>query len=137
MRMGGQGCNSCTSDRDSPEKGTAIVTKRDLIEEIAQHYPRFSRRDAEVMVNAVFDSMTDALAKGERIEIRGFGSFIVKQRAAREGRNPRTGSLVSVSAKKVPLFKVGKELRLRVDGQLGVETDLAGSTEGVEEENEA
>jgi integration host factor beta subunit len=113
------------------------VTKRDLIEAIAQHYPRFSRRDAEVMVNAVFDSMTDALAKGERIEIRGFGSFIVKQRAAREGRNPRTGSLVSVSAKKVPLFKVGKELRLRVDGQPGVETDLAGSTEGVEEENEA
>jgi integration host factor subunit beta len=93
------------------------VTKRDLIEEVAQQYPRFSRRDAEVMVNAVFDSMTDALAKGERIEIRGFGSFIVKQRAAREGRNPRTGELVSVAAKKVPLFKVGKELRLRVDGQ--------------------
>ena len=87
------------------------MTKRQLIEEVAQRYPRFSRRDAEVMVNAVFDSMTDALAKGERIEIRGFGSFIVKQRAAREGRNPRTGTLVSVSAKKVPLFKVGKELR--------------------------
>jgi len=93
------------------------VTKRDLIEEIAQHYPRFSRRDAEVIVNAVFDSMTDALAKGERIEIRGFGSFIVKQRASREGRNPRTGAVVSVAAKKVPLFKVGKELRLRVDDQ--------------------
>ncbi len=93
------------------------MTKRDLIEEVALQYPRFSRRDAEVMVNAVFDSMTDALAKGERIEIRGFGSFIVKQRSAREGRNPRTGTLVSVAAKKVPLFKVGKELRLRVDGQ--------------------
>ena len=71
----------------------------------------------EVMVNAVFDSMTDALAKGERIEIRGFGSFMVKQRTAREGRNPRTGEIVSVAAKRVPLFKVGKELRLRVDGQ--------------------
>jgi integration host factor subunit beta len=93
------------------------VTKRDLIEEVAQQYPRFSRREAEVMVNAVFDSMTDALAKGERIEIRGFGSFMVKQRAAREGRNPRTGAIVSVAAKRVPLFKVGKELRLRVDGQ--------------------
>jgi len=102
------------------------VTKRDLIEEVAQQYPRFSRRDAEVMVNAVFDSMTEALAKGERIEIRGFGSFIVKQREAREGRNPRTGALVSVAAKKVPLFKVGKELRLRVDGQPVSETDLAG-----------
>lgn len=93
------------------------MTKRDLIEEVAQQYPRFSRRDTEVMVNAVFDSMTEALAKGERIEIRGFGSFIVKQRSSREGRNPRTGTLVSVAAKKVPLFKVGKELRLRVDGQ--------------------
>jgi len=93
------------------------VTKRDLIEEVAQQYPRFSRREAEVMVNAVFDSMTDALTKGERIEIRGFGSFMVKQRAAREGRNPRTGAIVSVASKRVPLFKVGKELRLRVDGQ--------------------
>lgn len=102
------------------------MTKRDLIEEVAQQYPRFSRRDAEVMVNAVFDSMTEALAKGERIEIRGFGSFIVKQRDAREGRNPRTGALVSVAAKKVPLFKVGKELRLRVDGQPVSESDLAG-----------
>ncbi|MBM4255320.1 MAG: integration host factor subunit beta [Deltaproteobacteria bacterium] len=102
------------------------MTKRDLIEEVAVQYPRFSRRDAEVMVNAVFDSMTEALAKGERIEIRGFGSFMVKQREAREGRNPRTGALVSVAAKKVPLFKVGKELRLRVDGQPVTDANLAG-----------
>ncbi|MGE0823975.1 MAG: integration host factor subunit beta [Candidatus Binatia bacterium] len=101
------------------------MTKRDLIEEVAQQYPRFSRRDAEVMVNTVFDSMTEALASGDRIEIRGFGSFIVKQRAAREGRNPRTGEIVSVAAKKVPLFKVGKELRLRVDGQGGAEDDFS------------
>ena len=69
------------------------MTKRDLIEEVAQQYPRFSRRDAEVMVNAVFDSMTEALAKGERIEIRGFGSFIVKQRDAREGRKRHSISI--------------------------------------------
>ena len=94
------------------------MTKRDLIEEVAERYPRFSRREAEVMVNAVFDSMTDALVKGERIEIRGFGSFIIKYRPAREGRNPRTGTVVSVAAKRVPLFKVGKELRLRVDSQI-------------------
>ena len=112
------------------------MTKRDLIEEVAQQYPRFSRRDAEVMVNAVFDSMTDALAKGERIEIRGFGSFIVKQRAAREGRNPRTGALVSVVAKRVPLFKVGKELRIRVDGQLVEENDLELEDEAEEEEDD-
>src|SRR5215510_5210909 len=108
---------------DFYEEGSGAVTKRDLIEEVALQYPRFSRRDAEVMVNAVFDSMTEALAKGERIEIRGFGSFMVKQRAAREGRNPRTGAIVSVAAKRVPLFKVGKELRLRVDGQPGEISD--------------
>jgi integration host factor beta subunit len=93
------------------------MTKQDLIEAVAQQYPRFSRREAEMMVNVVFDSMTEALAKGERIEIRGFGSFLVKQRLAREGRNPRTGAMVAVAAKRVPQFKVGKELRLRVDGQ--------------------
>ncbi|HKA55796.1 MAG TPA: integration host factor subunit beta [Candidatus Binatia bacterium] len=111
------------------------MTKRDLIEEVAQQYPRFSRRDAEVIVNAVFDSMTDALAKGERIEIRGFGSFIVKQRPAREGRNPRTGTVVSVSSKKVPLFKVGKELRLRVDDQQTEGEGLSEEDESEAEEN--
>jgi integration host factor subunit beta len=92
------------------------VTKRDLIEELVRLYPRFSRRDAEVMVNAVFDSLAEALRRGDRIEIRGFGSFVVKYRSAREGRNPRTGRRVSVAAKRVPFFKVGKELRVRVDG---------------------
>jgi integration host factor subunit beta len=91
------------------------VTKRDLIDEIVRLYPTYSRRDAEVIVNAVFDSMTDALRAGERIEIRGFGSFVVKQRRAREGRNPKTGELVAVAAKRVPFFKVGKELKQRVD----------------------
>ena len=109
------------------------VTKRDLIEEFAQHYPRFSRRDAEVMVNAIFDSMTEALAKSERIEIRGFGSFMVKQRPARDGRNPRTGEVVAIAAKKVPLFKVGKELRLRVDGQFG---DVAEPPRGQDSDTE-
>ncbi len=94
-----------------------MVTKRELIEEVAERYPRFSRREAEVMVNAVFDSMRQALTQGERIEIRGFGSFIIKYRPAREGRNPRNGTVVSVAAKRVLLFKVGKELRLRVDNQ--------------------
>ena len=64
-----------------------------------------------------FNSMIDALAGGERIEIRGFGSFVVKQRQAREGRNPKTRALVLVAAKRVPFFKVGTELRLRVDGK--------------------
>jgi integration host factor subunit beta len=70
-----------------------------------------------VIINAIFDSMVEALAQGDRIEIRGFGSFVVKNRRARPGRNPKSGALVSVAAKRVPFFKVGKELRLRVDGK--------------------
>jgi integration host factor subunit beta len=92
------------------------VTKRGLIDELVALYPRFSRRDAEVMVNAVFESLAEALRRGERVEIRGFGSFVVKHRDARDGRNPRTGRHVQVAAKRVPFFKVGKELRVRVDG---------------------
>ena len=91
------------------------MTKRDLIDEIVRLYPTYSRRDAEVIVNAVFDSMTDALRHGERIEIRGFGSFVVKSRRAREGRNPKTGEIVAVAANRVQFFKVGKELKQRVD----------------------
>ena len=93
------------------------MTKRDLIEEVVKLYPQFSRRDAEVMVNSVFDNMADTLRQGDRIEIRGFGSFVVKPRQARQGRNPKTGRLVAVAAKRVPFFKVGKELKLRVDGK--------------------
>jgi integration host factor subunit beta len=93
------------------------MTKRDLIDEVMKGYSQLARRDAELVVNGVFDSMTQALARGDRIEIRGFGSFVVKQRRAREGRNPKTGAVVPVAAKRVPFFKVGKELRLRVDGK--------------------
>ena len=93
------------------------MTKRDLVDEVNKRFPHLSRRDSEVIINAIFDSMVDALATGDRIEIRGFGSFVVKHRRARQGRNPKSGALVSVAAKKVPFFKVGKELRLRVDGK--------------------
>ncbi len=93
------------------------MTKRDLIDEVNRKFPHFSRHDSEVIINSIFDSMIDAMGHGERIEIRGFGSFVVKHRRAREGRNPKSGAVVSVSAKKVPFFKVGKELKLRVDGK--------------------
>ena len=92
------------------------MTKRELIEKLAEKVKDLSLKDAELIVNTVFDSMTEALASGDRIEIRGFGSFQVKERRAREGRNPRTGEKVSVASKKVPFFKVGKELKERVDG---------------------
>lgn len=110
-------CAGVVAARAVGQGAGEAMTKRDLIDEVARLYPRFSRRDAEVMVNAVFGSMSEALARGERIEIRGFGSFVVKRREAREGRNPKTGAVVTVNAKRVPFFKVGKELRLRVDGK--------------------
>ncbi len=100
----------------NPSSGGSM-TKRELIDEVVKRYPRLSAHDAEAVVNAVFDSMTEALARTERIEIRGFGTFVVKHRQAREGHNPKTGALVSVAAKRVPWFKAGKELKLRVNSK--------------------
>ena len=94
------------------------MTKSGLIERVAELMPHISKKDTEIVVNTIFESMTDALKKGERIEIRGFGSFQVKVREAREGRNPKTGDEVHIPAKRTPFFKVGKELKLRVDGKL-------------------
>ena len=92
------------------------MTKSDLIERVAlKSEGKISRAEAEVIVNTIFNSMCDALVQGERIEIRGFGSFSVKERDAREGRNPKTGEVVTVAPKRVPFFKVGKELKERVD----------------------
>jgi len=91
------------------------MTKSGLIEEVARLTPHISKKDTEVVVNTIFDSMIEALKAGERIEIRGFGSFQVKVRDAREGRNPKTGEPVHISAKRTPFFKVGKELKEMVD----------------------
>ncbi len=91
------------------------MTKHELIEKLSEKEKDLNLKDAEVIVKTVFDSMTEALAAGDRIEIRGFGSFQVKHRKSREGRNPRTGEKVQVEDKKVPFFKVGKELKERVD----------------------
>jgi len=91
------------------------MTKRQLIEAVADARQDLPRRDVETLVNAVFKTLAEALTRGERIEIRGFGSFIVKRRNAREGLNPKTGEVVSVAAKRVPFFKAGKELKVRVD----------------------
>ena len=107
------------------------MTKRELIEAVANARPHLARRDLETLVNAVFKTLTDALTRGERIEIRGFGSFIVKRRNAREGLNPKTGEAVSVAAKRVPFFKAGKELKMRVDHQKAdarVEATAAGAS---------
>lgn len=97
-------------------RGDAL-TKSELIEEVSRQVPDMSKRDVEIVVDTIFDSMRTALARHDRIEIRGFGSFIAKPRRAREGRNPRTGAKVHVPQKWVPFFTCGKELKDRVNKQ--------------------
>lgn len=92
------------------------MTKREIIEELLSRRQSFSHRESETIVNAIFDAMAGELARGERIEIRGFGSFGVKERRARQGRNPKSGEFVDVAAKRVPFFRAGKELRVEVNG---------------------
>ncbi|HUX08387.1 MAG TPA: integration host factor subunit beta [Acidobacteriota bacterium] len=86
------------------------MTKAELVEEVAKSV-ELSKKDAEKIVNMVFDSIIDALHDGEKIELRGFGSFRLRERKARIGRNPKTGETVHVPTKKVPYFKAGKELK--------------------------
>lgn len=97
------------------------MTKSELIARLAERNPRLVARDADEAVNTMLDAMTDALAGGQRIEIRGFGSFALNYRPPRLGRNPKSGDRVQVPAKYVPHFKAGKELRERVDGEEGTE----------------
>jgi integration host factor subunit beta len=92
------------------------MTKSDLILSLAEKYPHLLQRDIERVVNAVFNEISNALARNSRVELRGFGAFSVKHREARHGRNPRTGEAVSVSEKYVPFFKTGKQLRDRLNG---------------------
>jgi len=91
------------------------MTKSELIARLAERFPQLVAKDADLSVKMILDAMTEALAGGERIEIRGFGSFSLNYRPPRTGRNPKTGSKVQVPAKYVPHFKAGKELRERVD----------------------
>ena len=91
------------------------MTKSELIEKLAQKQPQLAYRDIELAVKTVLELMTQQLASGERIEIRGFGSFSLHYRPGRVGRNPKTGAPVSLPEKHVPHFKPGKELRERVD----------------------
>ena len=91
------------------------MTKSELIARLAERFPQLVAKDAEFAVKMILDAMTDALSRGDRIEIRGFGSFSLHYRAPRVGRNPKTGQSVSLEGKFVPHFKPGKELRDRVN----------------------
>ena len=91
------------------------MTKSELIDLISVKLAELSKKDVAIAVNTVFDSMTDALVKEDRIEIRGFGSFRVKHRKSRDGRNPKTGDPVKVPNKRIPFFTVGKELKEKLN----------------------
>jgi integration host factor subunit beta len=92
------------------------MNKSELIEVVAES-SRITKKRAEDVVNLIFDSMVEAMVKGDRIEIRGIGSFVVKEYSSYTGRNPRTGASIQVAPKRLPFFKVGKELKERVDGK--------------------
>ncbi len=91
------------------------MTKSELIQRLAEQNPHLYQRDVERIVSAIFDEITAALSRGDRVELRGFGAFSVKRREARVGRNPRTGDSVHVDEKHIPFFKTGKQLRERLN----------------------
>ena len=93
------------------------MTKSELVMRISERNPHLYQRDVERIVSTIFEEITGALTRGDRVELRGFGAFSVKGRNARVGRNPRTGETVQVARKSVPYFKAGKELRERMNTQ--------------------
>ncbi|WP_153111001.1 integration host factor subunit beta [Propionivibrio limicola] len=100
------------------------MTRSELIQALAGRFPQLALKDAELAVKEIIDAINQTLVQGRRVEIRGFGSFGLKYRAPRIGRNPRTGEQVSVVGKYVPHFKAGKELRERIDAPLEVTEPL-------------
>lgn len=93
------------------------MIRSELIQKLADENPHLFQRDVERIVNTIFDEITETMARGDRVELRGFGAFSVKKRDSRVGRNPRTGASVSVAEKHVPFFKTGKLLRDRLNGR--------------------
>jgi integration host factor beta subunit len=91
------------------------MTKNDLIKNLSEQFKSYSLKDINFVVNIIFDSMADALKRGERIELRGFGSFEIRQREPRMARNPKSGAAVKLGERKVPFFKTGKELKAMVN----------------------
>ena len=91
------------------------MTKSELVQKMSSRYPDLHAMDMERLVNTIFNEISETLQEGGRVELRGFGAFSVRERAARTGRNPRTGAQVNVPSKRVPFFKTGKELRQRVN----------------------
>ena len=91
------------------------MTKKDLIKKVEERLKDYPKKDVVFAVNIIFQAMTDALIRDERVDVRGFGNFTVRSRNSREGRNPKTGAIIDVPFRKVPFFRVGKELKQLVD----------------------
>ena len=116
--------------RNAPRRGAPrhanyrgdFMIRSELVQKLCSDFPDLTQREVENVVTAIFDSITDQLANGGRVELRGFGAFSTRQRDARVGRNPRTGESVDVDAKRVPYFKPGKEMRERLNlGEVAAE----------------
>ena len=105
-----------------------VMTKAELVDEVA-HAVQLTKKQAETIVNIVFDSIVESLRAGQKIELRGFGSFRLRSRKSRTGRNPKTGEKVDVPSKKIPYFKPGKELKELINQAQGAEGDSSDSGE--------
>ena len=109
------------------------ITKADLVEDVARA-SELTKKDAERLVEIVFESIIETLNSGEKIELRGFGSFRVRERNARRGRNPKTGAPVDIAAKRIPYFKPGKELKELINDADEASVSMANANEGVADE---
>ena len=96
--------------------GGRVLIKSELVQRLTARNPHLYQRDIEIIVDAILGEITDAMARGDRVELRGFGAFSTRERQARTGRNPRTGDKVTVTEKRAPFFKTGKEMRERLNG---------------------
>jgi integration host factor subunit beta len=107
--------SACAGRSSASQWTAAAMIKSELVQRISAQNPHLYQRDVENIVNAILGEIIAAMARGDRVELRGFGAFSVKHRPARTGRNPRTGAHVSVDRKSVPFFKTGKEMRERLN----------------------
>ena len=119
LAVPGTSCSSHPKDKNSLLEWGLAMLKSELVARLASRYALPTRRDAEKVVDAILGTMSETLARGQRIELRGFGAFSVKHRAPRTGRNPRNGALVAVAAKRIPFFRCSKELRDRLNADDG------------------
>jgi integration host factor subunit beta len=116
-------------DENTIELNSGVMTKAELVDEVAK-VVQLTKKQAETIVNIVFDSIVESLRAGQKIELRGFGSFRLRSRKSRTGRNPKTGEKVEVPSKKIPYFKPGKELKELINKALAELPAAEGATEG-------